>query len=108
MEAKRAITDVRDLVSALVLLSDKGTEGDVHNVSGDKVYQVKEIVPLIEKAIGIKLNVKTDPALLRPTDEPIIYGNRAKLKRDTGWRQQYSLSETIEDMLRYLKKKQPS
>jgi GDP-4-dehydro-6-deoxy-D-mannose reductase len=66
LETKRAITDVRDLVSAMVLLSEKGKAGDVYNVSGDKVYQVKEIIPLIEKAVGIKLNVQVDPALLRP------------------------------------------
>jgi nucleoside-diphosphate-sugar epimerase len=62
LETKRAITDVRDLVSALVLLSEKGKAGDVYNVSGEKVYQGKEIIPIIEKAIGIKLNVQADPA----------------------------------------------
>ncbi len=105
LETKRSITDVRELVSALVLLADKGTAGEVYNVSGEKVYQVKELIPLIEKATGMKLNIETDPALLRPTDEPIIYGDSTRLKKDTGWKQQYSLEETIQDMLRYLKKK---
>lgn len=105
LETKRAITDVRDLVSALVLLAEKGKPGEVYNVSGEKVYQVKEIIPLIEKATGVKLNVEVDPALLRPTDEPIIYGDSSRLKNDTGWKQQYSLEETITDMLRYLKEK---
>jgi nucleoside-diphosphate-sugar epimerase len=89
----------------MLLLSDKGKAGDVYNVSGEKVYQVKDIIPLIEKATGVKLNVQIDPKLLRPTDEPIIYGDSTKLKNDTGWKQQYSLEETIEDMLNYLKLK---
>lgn len=105
LETKRSITDVRDLVSALVLLSEKGKAGEVYNVSGEKVYQVKELIPLIEKATGITLNIETDPALLRPTDEPIIYGDSTRLKNDTGWKQQYSLEETIGDMLRYLNEK---
>jgi GDP-4-dehydro-6-deoxy-D-mannose reductase len=105
LETRRSITDVRDLVSALVLLSEKGTAGEVYNVSGEKVYQVKELIPLIEKAIGIKLNIETDPALLRPTDEPIIYGDSSRLKNHTGWQQQYSLEQTIDDMLRYLREK---
>ena len=105
LETRRSITDVRDLVSALVLLSEKGTAGEVYNVSGEKVYQVKELIPLIEKATGIKLNIETDPSLLRPTDEPIIYGDSMRLKNDTGWKQQYTLEETIQDMLRYLNDK---
>jgi len=102
LEAKRAITDVRDLVSAMVLLSEKGKAGDVYNVSGDKVYQVKEIIPLIEKAVGIQLNIQVDSALLRPSDEPIIFGDSSKLKRDTGWQQKFSLEETIVAMFQYL------
>ncbi len=105
LETKRSITDVRDLVSALVLLSEKGRAGEVYNVSGEKVYQVKELIPLIEKATGITLNIETDPALLRPTDEPIIFGDSSRLKNDTGWKQQFSLEETIGDMLRYLNEK---
>jgi len=105
LETKRAITDVRDLVSALVLLGDKGTAGEVYNVSGEKVYQVKELIPIIEKEIGMDLNIVADPELFRPSDEPIIFGDSSKLKMDTGWRQQFPLDETIGEMLRYLKQK---
>lgn len=108
LETQRAITDVRDLVSALVLLAEKGKAGDVYNVSGEKVYRAKEIIPIIEKLINIKLNVQVDPALLRPSDEPIIYGDSSKLKRDTGWQQQFSLEQTIGDMLIYLQSKKKS
>ncbi|MCY7409613.1 MAG: GDP-mannose 4,6-dehydratase [Chitinophagales bacterium] len=102
LETKRAITDVRDLVNAMLLLADKGKAGEVYNVSGEKVYQVRELIPLIEKATGVKLNVQIDPKLLRPSDEPIIFGDSSKLKNDTGWKQQFTLEETIDDMLRYL------
>ena len=37
LNTQRAITDVRDLVSALVLLGEKGTAGEAYNISGDKV-----------------------------------------------------------------------
>lgn len=105
LETKRAITDVRDLVSAMVLLAEKGKPGDVYNVSGERVYQVKEIIPLVEEALGVKLNVQVDQKLLRPSDEPIIFGDSAKLKKDTGWRQQFTLAQTVRDMVEYLKHK---
>ncbi|MFZ1610931.1 MAG: GDP-mannose 4,6-dehydratase, partial [Chitinophagales bacterium] len=43
LETKRAITDVRDLVSALILLSEKGTWGEVYNISGEKAYMIQDI-----------------------------------------------------------------
>lgn len=105
LKTKRAITDVRDLVSALVLLSDKGKWGEVYNISGEKAYQIDEIIPIIEKYMGISLPYEVDPALLRPTDEPIIFGDSTKLKRDTGWQQTFSLETTIHDMIDYLRSK---
>lgn len=105
LKTKRAITDVRDLVNALMLLSDKGTWGDVYNISGNTVYEINEIVPIIENYMGIKLPTEVDLKLLRPTDEPIIYGDSSKLKRDTGWEQQYPLEQTIKDMIDYIRSK---
>jgi GDP-4-dehydro-6-deoxy-D-mannose reductase len=96
---------VRDLVNALMLLSDKGTWGDVYNISGNKVYEINEIVPIIENYMGIHLATEVDPKLLRPTDEPIIYGDSSKLKNDTGWEQQYPLEQTIKDMIDYIRNK---
>lgn len=87
LDSKRAIMDQRDLVKALMLLAEKGKAGDVYNISSEYVYQMKEIVAIIEAQIGHKLEVKVDPALIRPTDEKIIVGDITKLKRDTGWKQ---------------------
>ena len=96
---------MRDLVNALILLSDKGTWGDVYNISGNKVYLISEIIPIIENYMGIKLPIEIDLKLLRPTDEPIIFGDSTKLKKDTGWEQKYVLDQTIKDMIDYIRKK---
>ena len=105
LKTKRAITDVRDLVSALVLLSEKGKPGEAYNISGGKVYQMSEVIEVIEKVFEMKFTTVTDQSLLRPTDEPIIYGDSTKLKHDTGWKQQFTLEETVTDMFEYLKRK---
>ena len=101
LETKRAIMDQRDLVNALMLLAEKGKAGDVYNISSEYIYQMEDIVKMIEKQIGHKLERKVDPALIRPTDERIIVGNVDKLKADTGWKQEISMEQTIKDMLDY-------
>lgn len=101
LNTKRAIMDQRDLVRGLMLLADKGIPGEVYNISSENIYQMSDIVALIEEAIGHKLEIKVDPALLRPTDEKIIVGDVTKLKRDTGWKQDIPMKQTIADMLDY-------
>lgn len=105
LNTKRAIMDQRDLVKGLMLLADKGTAGEVYNISSENIYQMSDIVTLIEEEIGHKLEIKVDPALLRPTDEKIIVGDITKLKRDTGWKQDISMKQTIADMLDYWRSK---
>lgn len=105
LNTKRAIMDQRDLVKGLMLLADKGTAGEVYNISSENIYQMSDIVTLIEEEIGHKLAIKVDPALLRPTDEKIIVGDVTKLKRDTGWKQDIPMKQTIADMLDYWRRR---
>jgi GDP-4-dehydro-6-deoxy-D-mannose reductase len=101
VETFRAITDVRDLVQALVLLSQKGKHGDVYNISGSKVYKISDIIELIRVYINIDFDIEVSQNLLRPTDEPIIFGDSTKLIKDTGWSQSFSIEQTIKDMINY-------
>ena len=101
ISTKRAIMDVRDMVIALKLLSEKGTAGDVYNISGDKAYIVSDIIEIIRKNTNASINIEVDKRLLRPTDEPIIFGDSAKLINCTGWKQQFPIEITIIDMLNY-------
>lgn len=101
LESKRAIMDQRDLVNALMLLAVKGKAGDVYNISSENIYQMKDIVKLIEKQLCHELKIVVDPLLIRPTDERIIVGDITKLQRDTGWKQKIPMEQTIADMLEY-------
>lgn len=105
LETRRAIMDQRDLVNALMLLAEKGIPGDVYNISSEHIYQMKDIVSIIEKQIGHEFEIYIEPKLLRPTDEKIIVGDVTKLKRDTGWEQKISMEQTIADMLAYWRSK---
>ncbi len=105
LETQRAITDVRDLVTALILLSEKGHPGEVYNISGSKVYRIGDLIPLIESEVGRKLETKVNPKFLRPTDEPIIFGDSSRLVEHTGWKQEYTLQQTVQDMIAYWRKK---
>lgn len=101
IETWRAILDVNDLLEAFILLVEKGTPGEVYNISSEVTYQIKDIIAIIEELMGTTYKLKVDPRLLRSTDERIINGDVERLKRDTGWKQKVDLKKTIADMIKY-------
>ncbi len=98
---KRAITDVRDVIRAFDLALERATVGETYNLSGQKVYEVREIVDFLRGLVSFNFEVWQDPDLLRPSDEPIIYGCSQKFQSDTGWSAVIPLKETLGDMLDY-------
>jgi GDP-4-dehydro-6-deoxy-D-mannose reductase len=104
LKTRRAITDVRDAVRAFQLALDKATIGETYNLSGERVYQIEEIIDLLKELVNFPFQVEQDPKLLRPTDEPILYGSSEKFKRETGWTQEISLDQTLRDMLDFWRK----
>lgn len=101
INTKRAIMDQDDLVHALYLLANKGTVGEVYNISSKYVYEICEIITIIEQDMGVKFELEVDSKLLRPTDEKIIVGDITKIEKDTGWHQEIPLKKTIHEMLEY-------
>ncbi len=97
----RAITDVRDLARALELLAAQGEAGGVYNISGATTYQIRQIVETVQGSSRVPLSIETDPALLRPSDEKVIFGDSSKLVAATGWKQEIPLARTLDDMLAY-------
>lgn len=102
---KRAIMDVKDLITALRSLAEKGVAGEVYNISSERVYEISQIIEIIEQQLGMHFELRVDEKLLRPTDEKIIVGDVKKLKEATGWKQQINLEQTIKEMLEYWKDK---
>jgi len=101
LDTYRAITDVRDLTVALELLATDGEPGEVYNISGSKAYQIQHLVDIIRANTGVPFEVQTDPALLRASDEKIIFGDSSRLKARTGWQQAVPIDKTVKDMLDY-------
>lgn len=104
LTTRRAIADVRDAVRAFQLALDRATIGETYNLSGERMYQIQEIVDLLRSLVNFDFNVEKEPKLLRPADEPFIYGSSEKFKLETGWTQEIPLDHTLRDMLDFWRK----
>lgn len=100
LEAKRAITDVRDVVNALWMLIEKGKPGEVYNVCTSNIYKMKDVLDKVISITGISPTISQDPSLMRVADEPVLIGDTAKLKQHTGWEAGIPLDDTLNDMVK--------
>jgi GDP-4-dehydro-6-deoxy-D-mannose reductase len=101
LAARRDFTDVRDVVKAYRMLIESGTPGEVYNVCSGHDVAIEEIATTLLRLAGTSLEFKTDPALTRPVEVPVLRGDPTRLQHATGWKPEISLDQTLADVLQY-------
>jgi GDP-4-dehydro-6-deoxy-D-mannose reductase len=104
LDAKRDISDVRDIVRGYRLLAEKGKPGDVYNLCSGKSHRIKWILDYILNLISLDVSVMPDPELSRPSEIPNLIGDFAKARRAVGYRPGSNLEGTLQDTLSYWRK----
>jgi GDP-4-dehydro-6-deoxy-D-mannose reductase len=90
---------VGDVVSAYLLLLEKGAAGEVYNVCSGQGVTVRELAQRVLSRMGIAAEITPDPALVRPVDVPILVGDNGKLRGATGWSVTRSIDDIIDDLV---------
>jgi GDP-4-dehydro-6-deoxy-D-mannose reductase len=101
LAARRDFTDVRDVVKAYRMLIESGTPGEVYNVCSGHDVAIEEIANTLLRLAGTSLEFKTDPALTRPVEVPVLRGDPTRLQQVTGWKPEIPLEQTLADVLEY-------
>lgn len=104
LEAYRDYSDVRDVVRAYALAVERCLSGEPYNIGSGKTYQIKEVLDTLLSFFGVSIKVKQDPALLRPSDVPILYCDASKFRKATGWKPEIKFEKTLLDTLNYWRK----
>lgn len=99
--AKRDFTDVRDMVRAYWLLLRDGTPGEVYNAGSGRSVPIRMVLDLLLAQSDATIEVRSDPARMRPSDTPELVCDYTKLKRATGWEPEIPLERTLRDLLNY-------
>ncbi len=101
LEAKRDFTDVRDMVRAYWLATEKCEDGDVYNIGSGKTYVMQDMLDMLLGMSKVKVKVEVDPARLRPSDVPILLADASKFVKQTGWQPRIPFATTLKDLLNY-------
>jgi GDP-4-dehydro-6-deoxy-D-mannose reductase len=99
LEARRDFTDVRDMVRAYWLALEKCEPGEVYNIATGKGWKIRDLLDHLLSLTKVKIEVRQDPARLRPSDVPILLGDNSKFVAATGWQPTIPFEQTLRDML---------
>jgi len=103
LDSVRTFADVRDTVRAYWLLSQKCPAGEVYNIGGDTTMTIRQMLDelLAMSAYPGRIEVRVDPALIRPADVTLQIPCVDKFKAATGWKPEIPYEKTLRDMLDY-------
>jgi GDP-4-dehydro-6-deoxy-D-mannose reductase len=101
VEVKRDWTDVRDTVRGYWLALEKGVPGEVYNVGSGTTRTVREMMDIQLRLSTCKIEVRQDPARLRPSDVRILWSDISKFSKQTGWSPTIPFEKTMQDLLDY-------
>ena len=105
IDVVRDFLDVRDVVSAYLLLLEYGQSGQTYNVCSGVGRKLSDVLQLIMDLSSKNLLIETDSSLLRTNENMVIIGNHNKLKEITQWQDRISFEQTIQDMILFHKSK---
>jgi GDP-mannose 4,6-dehydratase len=103
LDSVRTFADVRDTVRAYWLLSQKCPPGEVYNIGGATTMTIRQMLDMLLAMATYRgrIEVRVDPALVRPADVTLQIPCVDKFVAATGWKPEIPYEKTLRDMLDY-------
>ena len=101
LKPRRAFLDVNDTVRGFHLAALKAKRGESYNLCAPQTHEMGELLNLAIRLSGVTPEIRPAPHLMRPSDEKIIFGSTEKFRKDTGWKPERSIEQTLASMLEF-------
>ena len=101
LNVERDFSDVRDIVRGYYEILEKGEPHTFYNICSGKCIGLKEIMQKLIEIAGVNVEIVVDQAKYRPNDVLKYFGSYEKLEKQTGWKPEYSIDQTLTDTFNY-------
>jgi len=105
LDARRDLSDVRDMVRGYYLALAQGEPGEAYNLGAERSYPMRELLEGLIALSKVKPTVEFDSRRLRPSDMPDVVADCSKMRSRTGWRAEIPLERSLQDILDYWRKR---
>ncbi len=99
LDARRDLTDVRDVVDAYEHLMERAPAGRPYNVCSGRAVRVGDLLESLLARSGARIRVVQDPDRLRPNDTPLVLGDPTRIHTELDWSARISIADLLRDTL---------
>lgn len=101
LTAARDFTYIDDIIAAYVAMTEKEIPTGIYNISSGTPRRIEEVLQGLLALSSKDIEVKKDPARMRPSEVPFFVGDSTKLSKATGWQPVTDFQEGLKKTLAY-------
>lgn len=101
LSSERDFCDVRDVVRGYRLALQSAQPGEAYNIGSGVARPVGSLLDMLIGMAEIPVEVRRDPARMRPSDVPVLVGDARKFREATGWQPEIPIERSLLDTLNY-------
>lgn len=95
LHVARDFSDVRMVTDAYAKVMALPATGDTFNVCSGKAYSLQDVIAMMEKIAGYRIDVKVNPAFVREGEVSLLRGSHDKLQASIGALDLIALEDTL-------------
>lgn len=99
LSSERDLTDVRDVVRAYIRLMESGRIGEAYNVATGETIIMRAVLSKLLEQTHSRCEVRERPDPNRTNDTSTMRVDVCKIQSDAGWSPNWSLEQTLHDVL---------
>lgn len=100
LQARRDFLPVEDVVAAYLAIAEQGRPGEAYNIGSGQALSIRAILDFLLTFARTSIQLREDPARLRPVDVPLLEADTSRLRADTNWKPavqfEFALQRTLD------------
>ncbi len=100
-EIVRDFIDIDDVIRAYDAIFEHGRTGETYNVCSGSGHTIAQIVSIYAEMLDLPVHLEQQNNLVRPIDNPVLFGSYEKLMNQTGWKPRVSLETSLSKIYEY-------
>jgi GDP-4-dehydro-6-deoxy-D-mannose reductase len=101
LDVTRDFVAVEDAVAALLAVLAQGRKGEAYNIASGVETCLDALLDTLVGFARKPVDIRVDPARVRPSEQRRVCGSHAKLSAATGWRPRADLAATLRGVIDY-------
>lgn len=101
LKVKRDFSHVKDIARAYRMIVENDKCEQIYNVGAGEAYSLEDMLAYVIGLSSQKIKIEVDQSRIRPTDQPIVCCDCSLIKKELGWKPQYTVFDALKEMYDY-------